>query len=73
MRYCLFHIFAIFSNGCFIYMIFLIMAEAAILDGQFVKNCNSFMLRFLRIVIVMFSLFSATAADGHLGLPSHIN
>ena len=29
--------------------------------------------RFLRIVIFMFSLFLATATDGHLRLPSHIN
>ena len=29
--------------------------------------------RFLRIVILMFSLFLVTEADSHLGLPSQIN
>ena len=33
---------------------------------------SEFIQRFLRIVIFMFSLFLATAVDGHLGLPRHI-
>ena len=62
------------------------MAEAAILDGQFVKKivtasckdlCETiwpeFIQRFLSIVIFMFWLFLATAANSHLGLPSDIN
>ena len=32
-----------------------------------------FIQKFMRIVVFMFSLFLATAADGHLELPSHIN
>ena len=34
---------------------------------------SEFIQRFLRIVIFMFLLPSVTAADGHLGLPNHIN
>ena len=34
---------------------------------------SEFIQRFLRIVIFMFLLFLAIDADGHLGLPSHIN
>ena len=70
MRYCLSHIFAI-----------LVTAEAAILDGHFEKNERSFVThywskfiqRFLRTVIFMFLLLLVTTANGHLGLPGHIN
>ena len=34
---------------------------------------SKFIQKFLRIVIFMFLLFLETAADGHLGLPSHMN
>ena len=34
---------------------------------------SEFIQRFLRIVIFMFLLVLVTAADGHLGLPSHTN
>ena len=71
---------------CFIFSLFLVMAEAANLDGQFVKkdlqlhawpfvtqHWSEFIQRLLRIVIYMFLLFSVTTVDSHLGLPSHIN
>ena len=34
---------------------------------------SEFIQRLLKIVIFMFLLFLATAADRHLGQPSHIN
>ena len=37
------------------------------------QDSSEFIQRFLRIVIFIFSLFLATAAKGHIGLPSHIN
>ena len=44
---------------------------AAILDGQYVTNFNSFMKRQNFHFHVL--LFLVTVADGHLGLPSGIN
>ena len=56
----------------FIISLFLVTAEAAILDDQFVKNCKS-LTQYRSKFIFIFLLFLVTAADGHLGLPSHIN
>ena len=71
MRYCLFHIFAIFSNGRGNHFGFVEKIVIASCEDL----CNS-RLVWIHLEILenfMLLLCLATAADGHLGLSNHIN